>query len=82
MIELGHWERGAYIDVLMGHRLHTHYYHHASVAVAIAPCVSVEFWRSQCTRYAQHLWNKDNEQAEPFLLAANDMPKVVEWQLL
>ena len=52
-----------------------------TAALAMAPSVSMEFWRSLCVRYAQQLIGNSSEQCIPYLLAAGKDGDAVDFYL-
>ncbi|PRP82721.1 hypothetical protein PROFUN_09983 [Planoprotostelium fungivorum] len=51
-------------------------------AIAVAPAVSMDYWRSLSSSYANHLVTKQTELAnvaEPFLMASNSVDRLIEY---
>jgi hypothetical protein len=46
-------------------------------ALAYAPSVSMEYWRTLALRYAENLAEQDDEQAGYYYILAKDNPKVL-----
>lgn len=46
-------------------------------ALAVAPSVSIQFWRELSNRYADHLANSESGLSEAFLVATGNIPKVL-----
>jgi len=45
-------------------------------ALAIAPSVSLGFWRDLAARYSEHLSSTENTNSEAYLVATGNIPKV------
>jgi hypothetical protein len=45
-------------------------------ALAIAPSVSIGFWRDLASRYAEHLTSSASTESEAYLVATGNIPKV------
>jgi hypothetical protein len=52
-----------------------------TAALAMAPSVSMEYWKSLCQRYSQSLINESSEQCVPYLLATGKDADAVEFYL-
>jgi len=52
-----------------------------TAALAMAPSVSMEYWKSLCQRYSQTLISDSSEQCVPYLLATGKDADVVEFYL-
>ncbi len=52
-----------------------------TAALAMAPSVSMDYWKSLCQRYSQHLMNESSEQCVPYLLATGKDADAVEFYL-
>lgn len=52
-----------------------------TAALAMAPSVSTEYWKSLCNRYSQHLITEASEQCIPYLLATGKDADAVEFYL-
>ncbi|CAL4077100.1 unnamed protein product, partial [Meganyctiphanes norvegica] len=50
-------------------------------ALALAPSVSVEYWRKLMARHADQLLSDDNEACVPYLLAARDVDKLINFHI-
>ena len=46
-------------------------------ALAVAPAVSMEYWRALCKRFAQRLEAEESEQAVPLYLASGAVDEAV-----
>jgi WD40 repeat protein len=52
-----------------------------TAALAMAPSVSMDYWKSLCQRYSQNLINESSEQCVPYLLATGKDADAVEFYL-
>lgn len=52
-----------------------------TAALAMAPSVSTEYWKTLCNRYSQHLIGESSEQCIPYLLATGKDADAVEFYL-
>ncbi|ROT79673.1 putative WD repeat-containing protein 17 isoform X2, partial [Penaeus vannamei] len=50
-------------------------------ALALAPAVSVDYWRKLVARHAEQLLNDDNEECVPYLLASRDADKLINFHI-
>nr|XP_053636053.1 WD repeat-containing protein 17-like isoform X1 [Cherax quadricarinatus] len=55
--------------------------HHWDHALALAPAVSVEYWRKLMARHAEQLLSDDNEACVPYLLATRDADKLINFHI-
>ncbi len=52
-----------------------------TLAISVAPAVSMEFWQNLSARYAQHLTMSSSEQSVPFLLSVGNSSAAVDFYL-
>lgn len=52
-----------------------------TAALAMAPSVSMDYWKNLCQRYSQHLIGESSEQCVPYLLATGKDADAVEFYL-
>ncbi|XP_066956128.1 WD repeat-containing protein 17-like isoform X1 [Macrobrachium rosenbergii] len=50
-------------------------------ALALAPAVSVDYWRKLVARHAEQLLTDDNEACVPYLLATRDADKLINFHI-
>ncbi|XP_050694797.1 WD repeat-containing protein 17-like isoform X3 [Eriocheir sinensis] len=50
-------------------------------ALALAPAVSVDYWRKLMARHAEQLLSDDNEACVPYLLATRDADKLINFHI-
>ncbi|KAK3876979.1 hypothetical protein Pcinc_018267 [Petrolisthes cinctipes] len=50
-------------------------------ALALAPSVSVDYWRKLMARHAEQLLSDDNEACVPYLLATRDADKLINFHI-
>lgn len=50
-------------------------------AIAIAPAVSIEYWKNLCVKYAQLLTSFGSNDAVPYYLATNEIDKLLNFYI-
>ena len=48
-------------------------------ALAFAPRVSMEYWKTLSVRYADHLSDEESAETYPYLLLSNQITKAIEF---